>query len=183
MASPLDTQAVLIRDAIVRISEVAPSSARSMIEQYLRLIAPSLAHGGTTSLPFTVLTKIGNEERYSPREEQPMKYTVLCFHIGSAILAYYQSVRERTVLPILERRTDFLGRVAKLGMERMTVGGSNQTGYYLSEPMLDEYVEKKYNGVPTATPVKAGIVSDGRGGVSSGSPETLHGQPTGGTAD
>lgn len=118
-----------IRRAVCAISEKSPSHARSVIDQFLKFIAPSMARDGATEFPVTC-------RRCAPLAENAAygagRWPTLYFHIGNAILGLYDGVRG-IHHPGIESRIALLESIAKLGMDSFRVRGDDREGYYLKE--------------------------------------------------
>jgi len=147
--SSLNAHAVYIRDAIVRISDKSPTSARSTIDGFLRILSPSMARAGDSVFPVNLYPH-GDH-----RTTQDGKWSVLCYHIGAAISSYYQWCEAERMLQDLNRQTTGkipdqatcdqvvalatfrlrkLQRIAKHGLECFRVDGDIQNGYHLIGP-------------------------------------------------
>jgi len=117
-----------LRRTVVQISERQPSHARSVIDQYLKFIAPSLAGNYGSDFPITCRRAATNNERC--RVEMPGKYPLLYFHISNAILGYYDGVTGKSP-DAFESRLKLLTSIARLGIDEYVVDGDTLRGFVL----------------------------------------------------
>lgn len=122
----------MLRDAVVKISESAPTQARMILDQYLQRITPLESTKGDSLFPRGVVGKTHkhNKERVSDHDTP---YGMVIWYIGNAILAYYASVAENKASVKLMDRIQTLQRLAKDGVQKYIVAGSYSTGFYLTE--------------------------------------------------
>lgn len=119
-----------LRRCIVQISEKSPSHARSVIDQFLRFIAPSMAKTGGADFPVTC--------RRHPRDAARCgstvngKYPTLYFHVGNAVLGFYHALATGES-EFLHRRLKLLETIAVLGFDEFFVVGDESIGYTLME--------------------------------------------------
>ncbi len=129
--NPIDVQSAFLRDAIIRISIPADSGTRSLIESYLPCASRAMAHFGEVRFPATLMPHPANPERYL--KETTRKYEVLCFHVGNAIRALYESVAVEKLDPKLVSRVKKLLDIADKGLASFEIRGTVQDGFYLGE--------------------------------------------------
>lgn len=122
----LDT-AFRIRRAICQISESQPSFARCVIDQFLPSISPAQVRSQGISFPQTCRRHRGNPERSSVASGV---YPMLYFHIGNAILAYYEATIHGECAE-MEGRVELLENIARHGLSNYRVEGDDMTGYAL----------------------------------------------------
>lgn len=116
-----------IKTAIGKISEQTNNSGlRSMIDQYLRLVSPFFVDDGDASFPRGVYRHGTNWNRCSSSAFGD----VLTFHIGDAVLAYYQcELGEQTQDDI--DAIQFIHDIAVVGISSCRVMGSDRNGFKL----------------------------------------------------
>lgn len=140
-----------IRRAVCIISEKRPSIERSTIDQFLRFISPSMVSANGVGFPRTCRRHPLNDER---TREGGSRALVLYFHIGNAILGFYEYLKieanvarvEPEVLDAqlsealdkLNARIDLLEGIARLGLDASNVIGDAMSGYTLSLPQSAE---------------------------------------------
>lgn len=144
-----------IRRAICAISEKQPTYARCVIDQFLRHIAPSMTG---SDLPVTC-------RRFAPGSERAMhgggKYPTLYFHIGSAVMGFYETTTGREC-PTLEDRIALLENVAKYGLDQFTVDGDDMTGYTLvMRPLPQLQSEIVPDAIPDTASSTIGLYESG----------------------
>lgn len=120
-----------LRRCIVQISERSPSHARSVIDQFLRFITPSMAKTGGADFPVTCRTHRLNSERTGGTNGQG-KYPTLYFHIGNAVLGFYRALATGEA-EILHLRMNLLDGIAIFGLDQFYVDGDEGTGYTLAK--------------------------------------------------
>lgn len=128
----LAAYAVMLRDAVVKISESAPTQARMILDQYLQRITPLESTKGDSLFPRGVVGKTHkhNKERVSDHDTL---YGMVIWYIGNAILAYYASVADNKPSDTFKERVHQLQQIAKLTVAKYIVAGSYNTGFYLAE--------------------------------------------------
>lgn len=117
-----------IRRAVCNISEKSPSFARSVIDQFLKFIAPSMARGNGVDFPFTCRRHWANAEHAAHGTNG--KWPTLYFHIGNAILGFYDGVRG-IECPNLIERLNLLDAIARFDLEAFVAVGTDAEGYRL----------------------------------------------------
>lgn len=150
-----DVQAALIRSSLITIALKAPSDARHLIEEYVPLLSPGLAPKGDSNLPIAAVRSPVNPERCGV---EVGKHSLLLFHAGNAVMAYYASVIDGAATLELMRRAELLAQIASRGMAAFTIGGTVQKGFYLLNPEVDALLENKYakKAETRTTPPKLG---------------------------
>lgn len=148
-----------IRRAICIISEKRPSQERAVIDQFLQHIAPSMAHAYGCNFPRTCRRHALNAERM---REGLGKAPTLYFHIGNAILAFYDYLNLLTkastppakleaALATIERRVFIVECVAKYGLDSFYCDGSDSSGFALA-PLPPLKIEG-FDELPVATQI------------------------------
>lgn len=132
--NPFDN-AFKLRRAIVAISERQGSQLRSTLDQFIRHVSPGMV-GSHADFPVTIRRHPVDRERctqWLSRDE------MLCFHVGNAVLGYYDTLRLSNS-PILvssasafSTRLALLESIAVLGLSEFVVVGSDMAGYTLRE--------------------------------------------------
>lgn len=130
----LATHAICLRRVIVSLSEKSHSQVKAILDAYLRHIHPTLAEKGDTMFPHSVKRHPVNPERTT----QSVWGSVLCFHVGSAILGFYDLVlaaRSQSEAFVDSATLLLMGRIAKLekinaeGMAECFIQGDVGTGF------------------------------------------------------
>lgn len=148
-----------MRRAICLISEKRPSQERAVIDQFLMHIAPSMAPAYGGNFPRTCRRHPLDQDRM---KEGLGKAPTLYFHIGNAILGFYDYLNLLTkaatkphdlerALETIERRVFILESVARYGLDYFYVDGSDSTGYALA-PLPPLKIEG-FNELPVAAQV------------------------------
>lgn len=120
---------------IGRISgQVGDSGLRSLIGGFQRTVSPNFSNDGDSHFPRTHKA----HAKFRDNAAMPGFGNVLLFHIGAAILAYYNIVKEEATEKDL-RAIDRLHRIAQRGATSYKVFGTDFKGYYLQPLPLDEY--------------------------------------------
>lgn len=117
-----------LRRAVVQISERQPSHARSVIDQFLKFIAPSMASNGGADFPITCRRTPLDPERSSM--DTPGKFPLLYFHIGNAVLGFYDCLAGKPTA-VFESRLALLQSIAAYELEDFVPYGDNGAGYRL----------------------------------------------------
>jgi hypothetical protein len=111
--------------------QVSDSGLRSLIGGYQRIVSPHFGNDGDSHFPRSHRT----HATFQHRASQPGFGNVLLFHIGAAILAYYNIVRKEATATDL-KTIDRLHRIAETGASGFKAVGTDFKGYAL-EPMVD----------------------------------------------
>jgi hypothetical protein len=98
---------------------------RHRIDAYQRHVSPQLANQGDSMLP----TSIRRHVRDADRTASPTG--IIYFHVGNAIVTYYEYVRGVDVAEALERRVALLEDLAKRGANNFRIIGSDAEGFML----------------------------------------------------
>jgi hypothetical protein len=130
--NPFDN-AFQLRRAIVAISERQGSQLRSTLDQFIRHVAPGMVNSHS-DFPITVRRHNLDRERadrWLTRDE------MLCFHVGNAVLAYYDTCRfppcTHVMTAVFDARLALLESIAVLGLDEFVVVGTDSVGYTLKE--------------------------------------------------
>jgi hypothetical protein len=119
-----------LRRAIVAISERQPSHAKCIIDQFLRLISPQFARGYGVDFPHTCRRACHSDEKSRESGKHPLLY----FHVGNAVLAYYDMILDRKDKPfepaVLDARIKLLEEIAIRGFDNFVPWGGPD-GYSL----------------------------------------------------
>jgi hypothetical protein len=116
-----------ILDAIFRISEKLPAQFRAYVDAYYRFVSPSMSWTWDQHFP-TALRRHPQDTDHTTMEQ---KENILYFHIGNAIVTYYEALNDVPGGINLPRRIALLEQIAKVGYSTMVVQGDDRTGYYL----------------------------------------------------
>ena len=119
-----------LRRALVQISEKSPSHVRSVVDQFMRHIAPSMARYGGADFPFTCRHHPLNAERYGGGVGG--KLPTMYFHIGNTIMGFYSALITGDPTA-LHARLILLESIARDGIESFDVEGDEGIGYGLSK--------------------------------------------------
>jgi hypothetical protein len=119
-----------LRRIVVSISERQPSHARSVIDQYLKFIAPSLAGSYGSDFPITCRRAATNPERSRVDTGGPGKWPLLYFHISNTILGYYDGLLGKPP-EVFESRLKLLNGIAKFGLDDYVIDGDTLRGFVL----------------------------------------------------
>lgn len=154
----LDT-AFKLKRAIVAISDRLPSHAKCVVDQFLRHVSPSFVRAYGVDFPHTCRQHNRNPERC---RDGSGKYPLLYFHVGNAILAYYDSVQGKQSL--VANRIILLEEIAIRGLDAFAVIGNDVDGYLLgtvdearkireaeNQREFDRFAENNANAVPAET--------------------------------
>lgn len=107
-------------------NQISNSSLRSLVTQYLRLVSPYFINDQDSSFPRGVNT----HPLFTERCSSPAFGDVLLFHIGRAVLAYYQiEKKEHTEEDLVA--IQFLHEVAVIGAGSHRVKGGPKRGFTL----------------------------------------------------
>lgn len=123
-----------LRKSLAIISEKSPSSARALLDAYFLFLAPSRRLQQDQMFPRTVRRHPRSDERST---EFGNKYLLLYFHVGNAILAYYDSLNEAgqkdfdAEATILGDRVRLLEEIAREGIDAYALDGDDTKGYAL----------------------------------------------------
>jgi hypothetical protein len=116
----------LTRSIVGISSKVRDSGLRSLIDRYLRLVAPTFAKSADSNFPRSV-----NQHPRDPNKSQVGGLgNLLVFHIGNAILAYYAAVRGENA-EHLYARLEHLKEIADVGPMSFVSYGDDANGYML----------------------------------------------------
>ena len=121
----LDT-AFKLKRAIVAISDRLPSHGKCIVDQFLRFVSPTFVRGYGVEFPHTCRQHPRNAERC---RDGSGKYPLLYFHVGNAILAYYDMLQDKESL-VLNRIT-LLEEIAVRGLDAFAIIGNDVDGYLL----------------------------------------------------
>lgn len=130
----LASHAICLRRVIVSLSEKSHSQVKAILDAYLRHIHPTLAEKGDTMFPHSVKRHPINPERTT----QSVWGSVLCFHVGNAILGFYDlvlAIRNGNEAFMDGAALQLMGRIAKLekinaeGMAECYIQGDAGTGF------------------------------------------------------
>lgn len=147
-----------IRRAVCAISEKSPSYARSVIDQFLKFIAPSMASGNGVDFPFTCRRHTANPENAAHGTNG--KWPTLYFHIGNAILGFYDGVKG-IQCPGLEARITLLERIGRQGMDAFRVDGDDMNGYQLNLILTIARTEDQSHELSDSESVQGGVHDPG----------------------
>lgn len=162
--NPFDN-AFKLRRAIVAISERQGSQLRSTLDQFIRHVSPGMLNSHA-DFPVTVRQHPVDRERAGSWMSRDQ---MLCFHIGNAVLGYYDTMRKGAPDTFGERLA-LLEQIAALGLDEFVVVGTDSVGYTLRdkvtvreelaqkdkrEIMEDKIAEARGNAVSYAKPPKA----------------------------
>ena len=139
-----------LRRVIVQISEKSPSHARSVIDQFLRFIAPSMARTAGADFPVTCRRNSRDAERTTGTNGQG-KYPLLSYISTSGmqtLLGFYAALATGDP-EALHQRLNLLEGIAILGLDNFVVVGDEVSGYTLMEKT------EALNGVSGDEPAKA----------------------------
>jgi hypothetical protein len=104
-----------------------------MLDAYFRHISPTLRERADTYFPRTVRRHPRNPER---TREYGSKFLALYFHVGNAILGYYDAVMavrmNQKIGEELESRIALLEAVAAEGMDKFCLEGTDAGGFFLA---------------------------------------------------
>lgn len=140
-ADPLVGINTRLRFAVNRLVTQVPTALRSVLERYIPAMNANLSYQGTSAFPQSLKPMLHRPERTSVQS----RGDVLCFHIGSAILAYYEKDAD-----LMEKRVKLLENVADAGYQNCRVEGTVAKGYVLGVPLI---AGKKKLSVPVAKKV------------------------------
>ena len=121
-----DILARQMRQDIANIGLSCASNLRCTVDRYLRCISPAFAGDGDEHFPITHRRAVHHRHACS----QDNRDAVLCFHIGEAILAYYNLYREMNVEQEFASIA-YLHEIATLGLDAFKVFGTASGGYRL----------------------------------------------------
>lgn len=157
-----------LRRAIVAISERQPSHAKCIVDQFLRLISPGFARGYGVDFPHTCRRAYNSDEK----SRDSGKYPLLYFHVGNAVLSYYDMILDRKDKPfepaVLDARIKLLEDIAIRGFDNFVPWGDTMGGWHLIDTdearklreeenarelarFQKENAENEANGVPVET--------------------------------
>lgn len=117
-----------LRTAIHAISQQCNTSQRAVLDRYLRLVSPRLAERGEAEFPQPLRRHGAN----SGRSMYPGVGNLLCFHVGNALMAFYEACLAGEPGEVLEPRLYRLKRIAQSGVAQCRVRGNDQDGYFLA---------------------------------------------------
>ena len=117
--------AFALRRAIVALSDTLPSHATCVVDQFIRFVTPAMTRDRGVGFPHTC-----RQHRLDPeRCTGTGKYPLLYFHVGNAVLAYYDTLAGEA--PVFNTRLALLEEIAVLGMESFTIHGNERIGFTL----------------------------------------------------
>jgi|GEM_PF-2711499 len=127
-----------IRTAIVAIGPKVNTSLRSITDAYLRLVCPAMSLTGGSEFPRALRPHPLNHDFSTYRGYGDL----ICFHIGNAILAYYDAVRGQPAEHLLAR-VELLKEIAAR-LEEFQPYGSDQAGWCLLSKNAVAALEKQH---------------------------------------
>jgi hypothetical protein len=148
-----------MKAAVAKIAEApgTPTQATATITAFLRHIASPLRKKAQQDFPTTIRPHPLNKEH---SQYSGTKWSLLCFHIGNAILGYYDYLLGKFPLDNLEERIKLLENIAVKTINMYRRSGSDSKGYFLhpcgvvsldeiNDQRILEELELKRTGVNT----------------------------------
>jgi hypothetical protein len=148
--APVTAMVARLRAAVVTISGKSPTTARTVLDRYYRYMAPTAAAGADAhSFPTPVRRHAHNPEAGTIGG----KFNLVCFYVGNALLAYYDSVRAKAVTPEFARRVLMVEMIAKHELINFKIVGTPQDGLTLDNPLANLTLKAwdKQHALPPAT--------------------------------
>jgi len=131
---PVDTAAAInkLRTRLIaafgKVSLRSNTQLRSLVDAFVRHLSPSMKDNGDSNFPVTIRPHKANPEATM----NSGRAAVLTFHIGNAVLAYYDALTFATKsLANFEARVRLIEEIGNSGLETYGVVGDDATGYSL----------------------------------------------------
>lgn len=153
-----------LKRAICAVSDTLPTHSKCIVDQFLRHVSPTFARSYGSEFPHTCRVHPKDAERC---RDGSGNYPLLYFHVGNAVLAYYDTILGR-VQPKMDDRIQLLEDIAVRGFHNFVRHGSDVDGFRLIdtdearklreaenaaelERFNKENAENEGNAVPAAT--------------------------------
>lgn len=148
-----------LRRVIVLISERQGSQLRSTLDQFIRHVSPGMIHSHA-DFPVTVRRHPANVERC---QSWLSRDQMLFFHVGNAVLGYYDTLRKGGDAGLFENQVKLLEQIAGLGLDEFVVVGTDSIGYTLRDKIAEREAllarqkaeEEEHRALPNAQKTKA----------------------------
>jgi hypothetical protein len=150
-AARIASAALGIRKALgMLIGNIRETTIETVLSGYYRMLSPSMAPTRGSEFPRTLYSHAKNPDRSSKSGWG----NLICFHVGNAILAYYESFLNGKPVDHLFARVEHLREIAEKP-HRFIPYGSIETGYCLMTYAAIDALERLHRGLPaTTTPEK-----------------------------
>jgi hypothetical protein len=126
-----------LRRALCAISEKRPSVERARLDSFLRFIStsPSILRAKGVDFPYTIRRHPNSPERTM----ESSKATILYFHVGNAILAFYDYINATKNIDLSPAqveefevnagaRVQLLECIARIGLDQCRISGDDLIG-------------------------------------------------------